>query len=161
MNTWGRYYPHWTEEGGVEEDLPIGSIALWSLLNGAIPDGWAECDGVQNAPGPDLRDRFVVARGSGHTIDTTGGSATAILNHVHPVNVSDPWHAHLQQRYPTTTGVLSGFTADVSMSGTQTDLTLTTKSAATGITATSSNPAGGSASVEPPFYVLIYIQRMT
>jgi hypothetical protein len=65
----------WTAE---TDELPVGAIALWSLLNGAIPTGWVECDGVANAPGPDLRDRFIVGRGA-KPVDTSGGAAT----HVH------------------------------------------------------------------------------
>lgn len=58
--------------------MPVGAIAMWSSLNGAIPADWAECDGVANAPGPDLRNFFIVGRGT-KTVDTTGGGAT----HVH------------------------------------------------------------------------------
>ena len=64
--------------------VPIGAIVWWSPLNGAVPSGFAECDGVANAPGPDLRDRFVVSRGVGHTVDTTGGADT----HAHSDNLS-------------------------------------------------------------------------
>lgn len=43
-----------------------------------------------------------------------------------------PAHTHLTQRYPTTTGGSSGFTADTSMSGTPTNNTLPTASAGGG-----------------------------
>lgn len=66
-----------------------------------------------------------------------------VINHTHTVNVNDPGHTHLTQRYPTATGGSSGFTIDTSMSGTLADNTLPTKVATTGITATTSNPAGG------------------
>src|SRR3990172_12549450 len=73
----------WTVESG-DAELPVGAIAMWSSLNGAVPAGWAECDGTANAPGPDLRNRFIVGRGT-KTVDTTGGSAThtAVAAHVH------------------------------------------------------------------------------
>lgn len=68
-----------------------------------------------------------------------------LVTHTHTVNVNDPGHTHLTQRYPTTTGASSGFTIDTSMSGTLADNTLPTKSAATGVTATTDAPAGSGA----------------
>ena len=73
--------------------VPIGSILWWSPLNGAVPSGWAECDGVANAPGPDLRDRFVVGRGTGHTVDTTGGADTH-THAGHATHTASGDHAH-------------------------------------------------------------------
>ena len=83
-------------------------------------------------------------------VGQTGGSdnITQVLNHTHAVNITDPGHTHLTQRYPTATGTSSGFTIDTSMSGTLADNTLPTKTATTGITATTSNPAGGVASID-------------
>ena len=67
----------WDAGGGaVGGGAPIGSILMWSALNGAIPAGWAECDGTANTPGPDLRDRFIVGRSGSKAVDTTGGTAT-------------------------------------------------------------------------------------
>lgn len=40
--------------------VPVGAIVMWSGAIADIPDPWALCDGVANAPGPDLRDKFVV-----------------------------------------------------------------------------------------------------
>jgi hypothetical protein len=45
-----------TADGGV----PIGGIIMWSGTIATIPATWALCDGTANAPGPDLRDKFVV-----------------------------------------------------------------------------------------------------
>lgn len=106
-----------------------------------------------------------------------GTPSSAVVNHTHAVQVTDPTHnhtqnshnhtqdahSHLTQRYPTATGASSGFTIDTSMSGTLADNTLPTKAAtatnqaatatniaaATGITATTQNPAGGVASYTP------------
>ena len=66
-----------------------------------------------------------------------------VPNHTHPVQVTDPGHTHLTQRYPTATGGSSGFTIDTSMSGTLADNTLPTKVASTGISAAAQNPDGG------------------
>src|SRR3990167_6508912 len=81
---------YWTDEpppGG--EDLPIGSITYWSDLNGATPSGWALCDGTANAPGPDLRNSFIVGWGT-RTVDTTGGGAT----HTHTDNLTHAGGTH-------------------------------------------------------------------
>lgn len=74
--------------------MPIGVIVGWSSSFGAIPPGWVECDGVQNFPGPDLRDRFIVGA-SGlvlpvHPIDTSGGSYT----HTHATHIFQGSHQH-------------------------------------------------------------------
>jgi len=73
----------WAEAVVGGDELPVGAIAMWSALNGAIPADWAECDGVANAPGPDLRNFFVVGRGT-KTVDTSGGAAT----HAHTDNLT-------------------------------------------------------------------------
>jgi hypothetical protein len=64
-----------------------------------------------------------------------------VLNHTHVVNVTDPGHVHVQSVNTATAGALSGYAPD-----TTTDTTsasgYSTASATTGITATTSNPAG-------------------
>jgi len=41
--------------------VPVGGIIMWSGTIAAIPvPDWELCNGVANAPGPDLRDKFVV-----------------------------------------------------------------------------------------------------
>lgn len=142
--------------------LPAGVIVMWSGTLAAVPSGWALCDG--NNGTPDLRDRFIKGWQNGVNPGGTGGSSTYsdIINHTHTVTVNDPGHTHLTQRYPTATGTSSGFTIDTSMSGTLADNTLPTKSATTGITATTANPVGGVASItiEPPYFRLAYIMKL-
>jgi microcystin-dependent protein len=60
--------------------IPVGGIILWSGAVGAVPDGWALCDGGQNTP--DLRGRFVMgAGGSGYRgPGATGGAETVTLS---------------------------------------------------------------------------------
>ena len=77
----------WAEE----DEVPVGTIAMWSSLNGAIPTGWAECNGTDNAPGPDLRDRFIVGANA-KPVDTSGGAAT----HVHADNLAHDAHGVTQ-----------------------------------------------------------------
>ena len=148
--------------------IPAGLICMWHGLLVNIPSGWALCDGANGTP--DLRSKFVKGAAAGVEAGATGGALThthvdhaalshsgaavadhashthdytQVLNHTHTVNVNDPGHTHLTQRYPTATGGSSGFTIDTSMSGTLADNTLPTKTATTGVTATTNNPAGG------------------
>ena len=57
---------------------PVGVISMWSGSIGAIPTGWALCDGTSGRP--DLRDRFIVGAGSSYAIGNTGGFNTVTLN---------------------------------------------------------------------------------
>ena len=158
----------WEQTGGQSVgNVPVGGIIIWTGLLAAIPPGYVLCDGTNGTP--DLRDRFVKGAANGQNPGNTGGAAThqhtysQVPNHVHPI--TDPGHSHLTQRYPTTTGASSGFTADTSMSGTPVDNTLATKAGSTGITGTQ-NPTGGLAqgttdagSSEPAYYAIAFIMK--
>jgi hypothetical protein len=91
---------------------------------------------------PDAHSGAAVGNHASHVHSIAG-----VLNHTHPVAVTDPGHAHLTQRYPTATGTSSGFTIDTSMSGTLAANTLPVQSSPTGITAVANNPAGGAATL--------------
>src|SRR5262245_42538599 len=60
--------------GECDGAVPIGVIVMWSGDIASIPTNWALCDGTLNAPGPDLRDKFVV----GATQDDAGVAKTNI-----------------------------------------------------------------------------------
>lgn len=77
--------------------------------------------------------------------EKTSGSKTVTLT-----EAQIPSHTHLTQRYPTTTGGNSGFTADTSMSGTPADNTLPVK--ATG---------GGEAHPNVQPSIAVYMWRRT
>lgn len=79
---------------------------------------------------------------TGDVLSPHSHSYSQVITHTHSVSVNDPGHTHLTQRYPTATGGSTGFTIDVSMSGTLADNTLPTKAAVTGITASTTAPAG-------------------
>jgi len=155
--------------------VPTGTIVMWSALSGAVPDGWQECDGSNGTP--DLRGLFVCARSAGRAVDTTGGgttyahAGTAVASH----NVTQPSahttvvaHTHLVNRFPTATGGSIGFTVDTSMSGTQVAIAQTTAStgdanvthSGTAVDAHGVTQPNDHTGVEPPYYVLIYIQKM-
>ena len=74
--------------------FPIGAIALWSGSITNIPEGWQLCDGSNGAP--DLRDRFVVGAGGSYQVDSTGGSADAVVvSHSHTGNTASAGdHSH-------------------------------------------------------------------
>lgn len=72
--------------------VPVGGILMWSGLIANIPATWAFCDGTLNAPGPDLRDKFVVGgkQDSGGVVKTNiegalsqSGGATGHLHSAH------------------------------------------------------------------------------
>jgi hypothetical protein len=54
--------------------VPVGGIIMWSGTIATIPGDWALCNGTSNAPGPDLRDKFIV----GATSDDAGVAKTNI-----------------------------------------------------------------------------------
>jgi hypothetical protein len=64
----------WSTPTSSSGGAPIGSILMWSNLNGAIPTGWAICDGVANSPGPNLKDKFIVGAGNLYAVDTAAGA---------------------------------------------------------------------------------------
>ena len=140
--------------GGSGTTIPSGLVTF--VVAGTCPAGWTEVSALN---GKFLRGTLA-ANGD---VGDTGGSDTItdVLNHTHAVNVTDPGHAHTLQRYPTATGTSSGYTADTSMSGTPAAVTLPMVSQATGITATTSNPDGGVASIDnrPAFVNVIFCAK--
>ena len=59
-----------------------GMIMIWYGSSGAVPTGWAICDGTSGTP--NLQNKFVVGAGGSYAINTTGGSANATLpSHSH------------------------------------------------------------------------------
>jgi hypothetical protein len=146
--------------------LPAGLIVMWGGLVANIPSGWLLCDGANGTP--DLRDRFVKGAAAGGEAGATGGAAshnytpqgtvsqptlsinpiTEVINHTHPVSVTDPGHSHVQGVNSATTGGLSGYTPDTS-SNTRVNSGYSTSSATTGITAAAQAPAGGVSSITP------------
>jgi hypothetical protein len=66
--------------------VPKGVIVLWSGAIGALPTGYALCDGTNGTP--DLRDRFVVGAGTTYAVNATGGSVNTGMagSHTHTLN---------------------------------------------------------------------------
>jgi hypothetical protein len=133
--------------------IPTGGIILWSGSVGAIPTGWALCNGTNGTP--DLRSRFVVGAGSAYNVNATGGSANAVVvSHTH--SVTDPGHFH------TMAGVngafQSGPLAAMSHNTNPADTRNATSTVATGIAVNSTGQSGIDANL-PPYYALAYIMK--
>ena len=67
-------------------DLPSKAIFLWDSPE--IPIGYQVCDGTNETP--DLRDKFILSAGATYGINTTGGSADAVVvSHSHSVTINN------------------------------------------------------------------------
>jgi hypothetical protein len=142
--------------------LPTGAIILWSGSLGAIPTGYALCDGSNSTP--DLRDRFVIAAGSTYAVGATGGSANAIVvSHTHTATstVTDPGHIHTISPANVVSYVGTGAnSAGVSNADDRFPTSMST--ATTGITVATTNASAGTSGTGanlPPYYALAYIMK--
>ncbi len=93
--------------------IPLGGIIMWS--GGAVPDGWALCDGttVNGNVTPDLRGRFVLGSGSGdgltpRTIGATSGDETVTLK-----ETQMPPHTHNVDPFAFNTGSTGSHTHSI------------------------------------------------
>lgn len=153
--------------------VPTGVITLWSGAIGAIPSGWALCDGTNGTP--DLRDRFVVGAGSSYAVGNTGGAASVTLttsqipshNHSFSATTSssgDHTHTYTNPQSPSggTSSYQNGpqsytWRAENIAAGT-TGISGSHTHTVSGLTGT----AGSGASHEnrPPYYALAYIMKL-
>ena len=140
-----------------------GMIMLWSGSTDSVPSGWAICDGANNTP--DLRDRFVVGAGNTYDVDSTGGSADAVVvSHKHTGSTNTTGnHSHTLPHYLVQ--AVAG-TGDIdrdneyqqwkALSGQKTN---TTGNHAHSFT-TSTVGDGGTNKNLPPYYALAYIMKV-
>lgn len=163
--------------------MPIGSIISYRGTIGALPSNWKLCDGTAGTL--DLRDRFIVGAGTSYVTGATGGSKDAItVAHTHGVfinsgtesathshTVNDSGHAHIAQYQVATGG--AGFPGldgggDAWTTGATT--TVTTGITLNGETATHTHTvsgttgsagAAGTGANLPPYYALMYIERVS
>jgi hypothetical protein len=134
--------------------IPTGGIILWSGSVGAIPSGWALCNGQNGTP--DLRSRFVVGAGSAYNVNATGGTANAVVvSHTH--SVTDPGHTHYQAGYNLSSppGPIPWYNWGNNSYATNYP---NTGSAVTGIAVNSTGQSGIDANL-PPYYALAYIMK--
>lgn len=150
----------WAAPAGGSEAFPVGSvfIAVVSTNPGTLL-GY----GTWSAFGAG---RMLVGFNAGDadfdTAEETGGAKTssAVVNHTHAVDVTDPGHAHVEQQNSATTGGLTGWGARDTSTNTAAATSYSTQSATTGITASTANPAGGVASfslMNP--YVVVHLWK--
>lgn len=82
-----------------------------------------------------------------------GNAISSILNHTHTISITDPGHTHTIQAQGSTTASTSGTNIMTSTATGGSSRTMggvnAANSKATGITASSANPAGGVASITP------------
>jgi microcystin-dependent protein len=86
------------------------------------------------------------------TVEETGGAKTVTLT---AAQSGLPQHSHDLLRFPTTTGGSSGFTADTSMSGTPTAVTLDSNGVVGGA------QAAAQAHENMPPYIVVYMWKRT
>lgn len=146
----------WSQVGGGGSSVPSGSILL--IDAGTCPAGFAEVASLNgrtlvgtlaangNVGGTGGSDDITPA-GSNSAPTFTGTPFSDVINHTHVVNVNDPGHTHPEGYRNTGTAG----TAGVQGASTANNANIATGvlSATTGITATTSNPAGGVASITP------------
>jgi hypothetical protein len=164
--------------------MPIGSIIPYRGLAADLTANWKVCDGTAGTL--DLRDKFIVGSGTTYALGATGGSKDAIaVSHTHTFSattgtestlhthgVSDPGHAHSTPGYMITGG---GDSVAVFGAGNRTDNSTGTGSATTGISlgtqsafhthlvsgTTAATGSSGTGANLPPYYALVYIERVS
>ena len=152
-----------THQGGGGEAFPVGSVFISVVsTDPATLLGY----GTWAAFGAG---RLLVGQSSGDvdfdTAKETGGAKTATLQTTnlpaHNHAITDPGHAHNQQRHGTTTGALSGVTtAPDTSSSSPAALGPNTASATTGIT-TQNTGSGTAFSILPPYIVVYMWERVS
>jgi len=146
--------------------FPTGGIIIWSGSIGAVPSGWAICDGGNGTP--DLRAKFVVGAGSGGvggSVGATGGSANAVVvSHSHTGSTNTTGnHSHTLPHYLVQ--AVSG-TGDIdrdneyqqwkALSG---QSTRATGNHAHSFTTATAGESGANKNL-PPYYTLAYIMKL-
>jgi len=98
------YDTKWADAGGSSAGVvPVGGIIMWSGTIATIPASWALCDGTANAPGPDLRDQFVVG-----ARQDSGGIAKTNLTGALAQTGGTTAHSHSAHANLTHTGLTIG-----------------------------------------------------
>ena len=144
-----------TGGGGV----PAGAVVLVTSgsCSATLGAGWSEVSSLNGkfVLGTVATNGDIAGTGGSDTVTPagavsqpsfTGTPFTEVISHTHAVNINDPGHAHGQQVRNTSTAGTAGTqganTANNATAG-------TTVSATTGISATTSPPAGGVSSITP------------
>lgn len=139
------------------EQLPIGSIVIWSGLVATIPSGWQKCDGTNGTP--NTAGKFVRCATDDSNLYGTGGATT----HLHTAGAAASGNSH-DHTYSFNTGGPGTTTGGVGSIG-LVSLGSHTHSAAASVGSTShSHSSGGntgSATNIPPSKKYYFIMRLT
>lgn len=102
----------------------VGQIMLWYGSLGALPTGWARCDGSNGTP--DLRDVFIVGAGSTYAYGASGGAASATSDSqgAHDHGGATGTHALTEAEMPAHTHQLYGYSNPIGASGSYSIFTL-------------------------------------
>lgn len=158
--------------GGADTITPAGTVAAPSFTGTAATlthSGTAVADHSYTPAGTNSGAAVSAHAGTNVTLSSHSGTAVAdhpshthtvtsnvsaadhtinqVVNHTHTVTVNDPGHAHNQRSQTATTGSASSWEHGAIDTSSTAAETLPTDTAATGITATTANPAGGVASI--------------
>jgi Concanavalin A-like lectin/glucanases superfamily len=146
---------------GVTHGFPASTISLWAD-SAAAPSGWNLCDGV--AGRPDYRSTFPKGAAAAGNPGATGGGSTThthtVASHTHGGTYSHthPGVTSTQRSEALVSGTISGGAANVATGAHTHALTFGTTAPA--ITA-QTDSASSTALVEPPYWVLAYIQNIS
>ena len=169
--------------GGI---IPRGGIIMWSGKAGAIPAGWALCDGTMKNGllTPDLRGRFIVGQSNDEpangnteanlndykTLDVAAGEREVKLDITempwHDHGFTDPGHSHTFNDKHRGRESSSGGGAANQASESLTSSANTTSPSSSNITFSGAggDPANGNNTVahenRPPYYVLAFIMKL-
>jgi hypothetical protein len=156
----------------INTGLPIGCIMIWYNTEATIPAGWASCNGSNGTP--DLRNLFIIGTDTNHAATNTAypqGTTLGKINNAVTITTSHlPEHTHNGTTGPG--GVAHDHSYPRSGTGTGNDCPRATArgtdefSKATGrddhdhTIVTRSTGNGGSLTILPPYYALIYIMKI-
>jgi hypothetical protein len=139
-----------------QNSVPQGGIIIWSGSVGAVPTGWLLCDGTNGTP--NLRDRFIVGAGSTYSVNSTGGSADAVVvAHTHTGTTdSNGTHSHTAE-----IGDFEEMGGKIGAGGGTPGLQYSTNTAGahTHTFTTGTSGVSGTNANLPPYYALAYIMK--
>lgn len=159
---------YWMCASGVWQSVSIGGVGIPSGLitlieTSVCPTGWTEVSALNGKTliGTVAANKDVGTTGGLDNITPDGSltmnTFTDVINHTHTISITDPGHNHTQNSFAPriinsgtagTVGV-QGASAASNANASNAATTATNIANTTGITASSSNPAGGVSSITP------------
>ena len=140
-----------------------GMIILWKGAVGAVPSGFALCNGANGTP--DLRDRFIVGAGNLYAVNATGGSADAVVvSHTHTATFTgNPLAAHNHTYNGNSGSNIQGSLGGTGMTNPTSTNTSSVSAGTPSGTVTTVAPSGsvdGTNANNPLYYALAYIMAL-